>query len=370
MRRGRIALAVPVIGAALLAAPAGASAGTGHGAAFTLSNASSGNRVVVFARAADGGLSKVGSVPTGGLGSGANLGSQGSIALSPDGSRLYAVNAGSNTLSVLGVSGTHVWREQVVRSGGTMPISVTASGRRVYVVNAAGTPDVAGFRVTGHGLARIHGGTRMLAAGDSGPAQVSLSPSGRLLVVTNKTSNTIDTFAVHADGSLGAAVPHPSSGAEPFGFAFTPNGRLIVSDAAEAPTSAATSYQVSRTALHVVSGPLQTNQLAACWVAVTPNGRYAYVSDAHSGTVAGLRVSRDGAIALLDPSGISGSGGAGSTTLDSAVTPGGRILTVLVDGTRPGVNALVSFRIMADGSLRRISTSGAILASDVGLAVN
>jgi 6-phosphogluconolactonase len=370
MRSGRIALAVPALGVALMAAPAGASAGPAHGAAFTLSNASSGNGVVVFAREADGGLSKVGSVATGGLGTGANLGSEGSVALSPDGSRLYAVNAGSNTLSVLGVAGTHVWREQVVRSGGTMPISVTASGSRVYVVNAAGSPDVAGFRVTTHGLARIHHGTRMLASGDAGPAQVSLSPSGRLLVVTNKTSNTIDTFAVRADGSLGAAVSHPSSGTEPFGFAFTPNGRLIVSDAAQAPTSAATSYSVGRDGLHVVTGPLQTNQLAACWVTVTPNGRYAYVSDAHSGTVAGLRVSRDGAISLLDPSGISGSGGMGSTTLDEAVTPDGRILTVLVDGTRPGVNALVSFRIMAGGGLRRISTSGAIPASDVGVAVS
>jgi YVTN family beta-propeller protein len=324
---------------------------------------------VAFARGADGGLSKVGSVATGGLGSGANLGSEGSIALSPDGSHLYAVNAGSNTLSVLGVDGTHVWREQVVPSGGTMPISVTASGRRVYVVNAAGSPDVVGFRVSAHGLVRIHGGARGLAAGDSGPAQVSLSPSGRLLVVTNKTSNTIDTFAVHTDGSLGPAQSHASSGAEPFGFAFTPNGRLIVSDAAQAPTSAATSYRVSRTGLQVVTGPLQTNQLAACWVAVTPSGRFAYVADAHSGTVAGLRVSAGGGISLLNPSGISGRGGAGSTTLDEAVTPDGRLLTVLVDNTRPGVNALVSFRIMADGSLRRMSTSGAILPSDVGLAV-
>jgi YVTN family beta-propeller protein len=370
MTRGRIALAVPALGLALLAAPAGASAGPGHGAAFTLSNASSGNRVVVFAREADGGLSKVGSVRTGGLGDGANLGSEGSIVLSPDGSRLYAVNAGSNTLSVLGVSGTHVWREQVVGSGGTMPISVTASGRRVYVVNAGGSADVAGFRVTGNGLARIHGATRALGSGDAGPAQVSLSPSGRVLVVTNKTSNTIDTFAVHADGSLGAAVSHPSTGAEPFGFAFTPNGRLIVTDAAQAPSSAVTSYRVSGAGLSVVSGPLETNQLAACWVTVSPTGRYAYVSDAHSGTVAGLRVTPGGGVSLLDPSGISGSGGAGSTTLDNAVTPNGRILTVLVDGTRPGVNALVSFRIMAGGSLRRISTSGAILASDVGLAVS
>ncbi len=371
MRTRWFGLVVAAVWVGLLPAPGVASASNGHGAVFTLSNAAAGNSVVVFAREADGGLAAAGAVRTGGLGSGANLGSQGSLTLGPGGTRLYAVNAGSGSLTVLGVSGTHVWREQVVSSGGSDPVSVTANEHWVYVLNAGGSPNVVGFRVTSSGLAREEGGRRWLTSADAGPAEVSLSPSGGVLVVTDKTSSTIDTLVVHDDGSLGPAASHASSGATPFGFAFTPSGTLVVSDAGEAPTSAATAYRVSGSGeLQTVSGPLQTNQLAACWVAATPDGRHAYVADAHSGTITGLSVAADGSISLLDASGISGSGGSGSTTLDEAVTPGGTLLSVLVDNARPGVNAVVSFRIGADGSLHRVSSRGGLAGSYVGLAVS
>jgi DNA-binding beta-propeller fold protein YncE len=351
-------------------APSAASAGPHRGAVFTITNAAAGNRVLVFTRGAAGRLRRSGAVATGGLGSGANLGSQSSIALAPGGGRLYAVNAGSDSLSVLGVDGARVWRERVVGSGGADPISVTAGRSWVYVLNAGGTPGVTGFRVTQGGLARINGGSRQLTAADITPEQVSLSPSGRTLVVTNKTSSTIDTFAVHRDGSLGPARSQASAGAGPYGFAFTPSGRLIVSDAAQAPTSAATSYRIDRHGLlHTVSGPLQTNQLAACWVAITPDGRFAYVADAHSGTVSGLAVARNGAISLLDASGITASGGAGSTTLDEAVSPGGRLFSVLVMNTRPGLNAILVFRIAADGSLHRVARTPGLPATTSGLAM-
>jgi DNA-binding beta-propeller fold protein YncE len=186
--------------------------------------------------------------------------------------------------------------------------------------------------------------------------------------VTNKTSNTIDTFAVGQSGRLGPPDSQPSTGATPFGFAFTPLGTLVVSDAGEAPTSAATAYHVSASgALSVTSGPLQTNQLAACWVATTPNGRFAYVADAHSGTISGMRVTPAGALSLLDPSGISASGGAGSTTLDESVTPDGRFLSVVVDNTTPGVNGIATWAIGQNGSLHPAGLETGLAASDVGL---
>src|ERR1700760_3033004 len=146
------------------------------GTAFTISNAAAGNRVIVFDRGSGGRLHRVGSVRTGGAGP---------------------------------------------------PISVTASWNRVYVLNA-GDGSVTGFRVTSHGLARIAHGHRALAASGSGPAQVALTPSGAALVVTNKTTNTIDTLRVRADGSLAHAVAHASVGTTPFGFAFTSRGVLVV----------------------------------------------------------------------------------------------------------------------------------------------
>jgi 6-phosphogluconolactonase len=366
----RLRILAPVALAAVIAAIAGGAARASTaptGTAFTISNAAGGNRVLVFDRGAHGRLHRVDSVATGGLGTGVNLGSQGALALAPGGDRLYAVNAGSNTLSVLGVDGDHVWREQVVGTAGSQPISVTASADRVYVVNA-GDGSVTGFRVTASGLARIAHAHRSLAAGDAAPAQVSLTPAGGILVVTNKNSNTIDTFRVRADGSLRQAVAHPSSGATPFGFAFARNGVLVVSDAGEAPTSAATAYHVGPAGgLTTLSGPVQTNQLAACWVATTPDGRIAFVADAGSGTVAAMRVGAGGQLALVDPSGISASGGSGSTTLDESVTADGRYLSVLVDSTEPGVNALRSFRIGAGGTLTALGGGRGVPASATGL---
>ena len=66
-----------------------------RGAVFTLSNASNGNEVSQFFRAANGLLFPVGNVSTGGLGTGGGLGNQGALVLSPDHRWLFAVNAGA-----------------------------------------------------------------------------------------------------------------------------------------------------------------------------------------------------------------------------------------------------------------------------------
>ncbi|HEX5198289.1 MAG TPA: hypothetical protein VFW26_13895, partial [Gaiellales bacterium] len=187
-------------------------------------------------------------------------------------------------------------------------------------------------------------------------------------VVTNKTTNTIDTLRVRANGSLAHAVAHASAGATPFGFAFTSRGVLVVSDAGEAPSSAATAYRVGPFGdLQLRSGPVQTNQLAACWVATAPNGRFAFLSDAHSGTISAMRVSTHGQLSLVDPSGISGSGGSGSTTLDSSVTGDGRYLSVLVFNAKPGVNSIVTFRIGSGGTLTWLNAAGSVPGSTTGL---
>src|SRR5437764_79406 len=71
---------------------------------FTLSNAAAGNSVLVYTRLQDGTLKQTAApYPTGGLGTGAGLGSQNALVLQPESSLLFAVNAGSNEISVLKV---------------------------------------------------------------------------------------------------------------------------------------------------------------------------------------------------------------------------------------------------------------------------
>jgi 6-phosphogluconolactonase len=337
-----------------------------HGTVFTLSNSTGGNRVVAFLRDAGGHLDRRHSFATGGLGTGANLGSQGALTLSPDGRRLYAVNAASDTLAVFRVTGARLHRLQVVRSGGDLPISVAARHGRVYVLNAGPTPSVVGFRVTGSGLTRIDGAWRRLAAGDADPAQVDVNPAGTVAVVTNKTSGTIDTFRVRAGGRLGHAVSHPSVGGTPFGFAFTHAGTLVVSDASIPPSSGATAYTVSASgALTPRSGAVPNHQQAACWVAVSPDGRFAYTTNTGSGNVSGYRVGHNGAISLLDASGVTADSGTGSHPVDEAITPGGAFLYVLADG----LGRIEGFRIGSDGSLHQRGSVGGLPAGTVGLAV-
>src|SRR5881409_76188 len=100
---------------------------TGPRAVYTLTNQVAGNAVAVFARAGDGTLTAAGSFSTGGAGTGAGLGSQGAVTLSNDGRLLFAVNAGSNDVSVFQVDPQGLSLVSRTPSGGTLPISVTVS---------------------------------------------------------------------------------------------------------------------------------------------------------------------------------------------------------------------------------------------------
>ena len=132
------------------------------GSVFTATNSTSGNQVIAFRRSADGSLSSPAYVSTGGTGSGAGLGSQGSVTLSEDGNWLLVVDAGSNEVSSfeVGDNGALTLRGKAP-SGGTMPISVTIHGNLVYALNAGGTGNISGLRLNGDGsLSPIAGSTR------------------------------------------------------------------------------------------------------------------------------------------------------------------------------------------------------------------
>src|SRR5205085_2541205 len=160
---------IAAVVAAVAAQSASAAADT-PGAVFALTNAASGNAVAYYARSAQGALSYVGAFPTGGVGTGANLGSQGSVTLSDDGRSLYAVNAGSNSVSVFAVESNGLRLDHVFPSGGVLPTSVTVHGDVVYVLNAA-SATINGFTTSGAPLASQH----LLGAA---PAPVTFSPSG------------------------------------------------------------------------------------------------------------------------------------------------------------------------------------------------
>jgi 6-phosphogluconolactonase len=318
---------------------------------FTLSNDPAGNEVLVWKRAANGDLVAAGAVATGGTGTGAGLGSQGALTLSRNHRWLYAVNPGSDEISVFRVHATKLTLVEVAPSGGDMPISVTARGRLVYVLNAGGDGNIQGFRRSNSGILQpIAGSNEPLSQAAPDPAQIGFSPDRIHLVVTEKATNRITFYKVGPHGSAGPPDWRASSSPTPFGFEFTRSGTLVVSEAVGgAPDASVTSSYRFRPKgnLRIVDGSVATTETAACWVAITGDGRYAYVTNTGSGSVSGYAISGSGELKLLDSDGVTASTGAGSAPIDAAFDRASKHLYVLNSGT----DAIAIFRANADGSL-------------------
>jgi len=346
--------------ALLCGAPLASPALAASGAVYTMANAAGPNAVVVFSRASNGTLVQTQSVLTGGTGTGAGLGSQGSIALSSDGRWLLAVNAGSNDVTVFSIAGTELTPVSTVLSGGVMPISVTVHSDTVFVLNAGGTPNITGFHLTNAGVLVPIPSVQKVLTG-TGPAEVSFNLDGSLVAVTEKTSNTIVVFSIDSGKLIGPFIS-ASSGQEPFGFAFGPHNLLLVSEAVNGAPNGSTvsSYQAdSGGGLRLITASLPTTQTAACWLVVTGNGRFAYTDNTGSSTVSSFAVAPDGSLALLD--GTAGSTPAGTSPIDLALSAGSQYLYSLASGT------ISEFQVAADGSLAPIGSITGLPTSTVGL---
>ncbi len=282
---------------------------------------------------------------------------------------LLAVNAGSDELSLFRVRrrGGLTLRD-IVPSGGDRPVSVTSDGRRAYVVHAGAPAGLAGFEISADGrLTPIAGSARPLSAAAPGPAQIELSGDGGTLVVTEKDTNRIGTYPVAADGTVGAGTTTPSAGETPFGFAFDPRDRLIVSEAfgGRPGESAVSSYALQTGGgVSPISPAVGTGQTAACWVVVTADGRFAYATNTGSDSITGYRIAKGGELSLLDKDGVTGMTGDGPT--DMALSRDGSVLYAL-NGAEGSVSA---FEVGRDGGLDRIGTTGGLPPVAVaGLAV-
>jgi 6-phosphogluconolactonase len=332
------------------------------GAVFTMDNSSSANHVFMFDRQENGALSFAGEVPTGGQGTGAGLGSQGGVILSEGHRWLFVVNAGSHEISAFAVSPKGLELVDKVDSGGLNPISLTVSGNLLYVLNSGGnvggTDNITGFVVSPHGkLRQLPDSTRGLSAASASPAQVGFTPDGNVLIVTEKSTSLIDTFAMDDDRKV--PVGHKifqSPGTEPFGFAFDKKNRLFVT---EAPGSAVSSYSVSDDGdLTLISESVADNQKAACWIAVTKNGRFGYDANAASGSTSGYQIAPDGSISLLNPDGLTGVTGKGPN--DLTFDEDSRHLYTL----NSSGGSISIFRVNPNGSLSALSPATVPVGAD------
>lgn len=338
---------------------------------YSVANDTAGNSISAYLRGENGNLTRDNEFGTGGTGLGSGLGSQGAIAWSSKWQRFFVVNAGNNTVSMMAIDSDGVLTSMsTVASGGTKPISVAVSGDAVYVLNygnvanTAVGANISGFQVVGTTLTPLAGSTQPLSATtDVHPTDIVFTPDGKFVVVAERFggSGTIDTFAV-TNNVAGAGNFQASAGQQPFAFAFSPEGYLVVAEVGDgsATGSTASSYSISSTGvLTPVTSALPTQQGAACWIVAA--GGYAYIANAASANITGLNVSTTGVLTLHDASGITATTGAGAN--DVAVSPDRGYLYSLAGGD----HSIHIFSINSDGSLTTEPSLSGMPAHAVGL---
>jgi 6-phosphogluconolactonase (cycloisomerase 2 family) len=337
--------------------------GPGQHPVFVQTDNLAGNTIVAYEPTASGGLQQVGSYPTGGdggqtAGSGADhLTSEDSLVYDRHAGLLYAVNAGSNTITVFRVFGATLIRTQVVSSGGQFPVSIAVHGNQVYVLNAWGGASVSGFIQLGGYLIPVPGWHRNLGLGTTSstvftatPGQIGFTPDGSHLIITTKNgADSIEVFQTSPFGLSDSPVITSLPGTIPFGFTFDQNGHLAV---AETGTDTVATFSVGADGTLTQLGSAATGQIATCWITTAPNGDL-YASNAGSGTESSLSTQPDGTVTLL------GNTPTDAGTVDAAASADGQYLYVQAGG--PG--NVDAYRINPDGSLTQtgsVTVPGAV----------
>jgi 6-phosphogluconolactonase len=346
--------------------------GAPTGAVYVQTNAATANEVVAYRRAADGALAPLGSYSTGGRGTGQpHLPSQSSVVLSDDGGWLLVANAGSDELSVFAVEADGLRLADRVASGGTAPTSVAARGGLVYALNTGGgsaAPNITGFTLADGKLSPLEGSTRPLSAEDADPAQVSFDPDGKTLVVTERGTNSISAYAIDGHGYAEGPMTIESSGATPYGFDFTAEGAVVVTEAfrGEIGAAAASSYAVTGPGrLTPISGSIGDTRSEVCWAAATKDGRYVYVTNFGDGTISSYTIGADGTLALLEP--VAGSTRLGEAGIrDEALTPDGRYLYAI----DADAQKVYGWTVGQDGRLAPVGAFEGVPETVAGLAAS
>ena len=225
------------------------------------------NSILAYRRDASGHMTQIGEYPTGGTGVhpidislnnlAGTLGpydSDQNLILNQEGTLLFAVNSGSDSIAVFDVrsDGSLVpVRGSPFSSGGTNPVSVGLSpdGRILLVVNkdydiarfgfdpGSRAHNYTAFRVNPNGklipvpfstVSAGSGGT--LGPGNTTPTQALVAPGGRLFFDADTFDTTIHSFRVNTNGRLERAASHgtPASEFIPFPLLPNPAGRPFV----------------------------------------------------------------------------------------------------------------------------------------------
>jgi YVTN family beta-propeller protein/autotransporter-associated beta strand protein len=202
------------------------------------------------------------------------------LAVTPDGTRVYVPNQGSDTVSVINTATNTV---VATIAAGSQPVTagVTPDGARVYVTNINANMVSVINTATNTVVATINVG--------SGPTGVTVTPDGTRAYVTNAGSNTVSVINT-ATNAVVATVP---VGSLPQLVAVSPDGtRAYVTN------GFANTVSVINTATNAVVATIPVGSQPT-GVVVTPDGTRAYVTNFQNNTVSVINTATNTVIATL-----------------------------------------------------------------------
>ncbi len=197
-------------------------------------------------------------------------------------------------------------------------------------------------------------------------AALAFSTDRKLLFVVNPGSNDFTIFQVAAAG-LTLASRTPSGGAHPISIS-EHSGTLYVlnlgSNAGAPGIDCVSGFRIDTagqaTPIPNSTRPLSASsttaaQVAVCWLAISPDGRFAFTGNTTASSVSAYAIRSDASVSLLQPNGLSATTDGGA--LDLTVSSDSKYLyVVLTNGT------LENFAIDSNGGLRKVQSLPSLAA--------
>lgn len=328
---------------------------------FTISNQSAENRLLVYNRLSNGSLEYDTSVSLIGKGISSLLGSANPLTASADGNWLFAVSPGSNLLTSIDIRGSLPISIDTIGTNGLKPVSVAVFSNRVYVLNQGGNGSISGFTYDGNGyLNYIPNSFIQLGTGPVNPAQISFNNEGNALIVTEKDSSKLDLIHLDNNGGISSIQKFSSFSDKPYGFVINNNNYIFCSEAFQNYFSV---YKINSNSIDLVSTPISTAQVGACWVGLLPNQQYAYMLLAGTNCLTGFDVSSPTSPRLLNSDGNTAS--TGNHPIEIVASKNSKLIYVLNSGT----NSINVFDVSQTGTLNPIQEKMGLPSSTVGLAL-
>jgi YVTN family beta-propeller protein len=202
------------------------------------------------------------------------------VAITPDGTRAYVTNAGSNKVSVINTK-AHAVTGTVSVGRNPLDVALTPDGTKAYVANAGS-----------NSVSVINTGTNALVATvavGAHPLKIAITPNGANTYVADAGANSVTVIKT----ATNTVVNNLRVGANPVDVSISPNGtRAYVTNAGSK------SVSVIDTAAKTVVATVGVGFIPV-HVSVSPDGAHAYVTNAGSNSVSVIDTSTNGVIAVV-----------------------------------------------------------------------